>query len=79
MADGATLAIGGAGAPPPPPLEPHITLARHEEYDRLEAALREATDAFGGEFGDVLREVTLLAVDSDGRISPLQTIPLATA
>jgi 2'-5' RNA ligase len=61
------------------PFEPHITLARHAEYHRLEWAFGEATDAFGGEFGDVLREVTLLAVDGNGRISPLSTIALHTA
>ena len=59
--------------------EPHITLARHADFDRLEAAMSEAEGAFGGEFGDVIREVTLLAIDRDGRISPLKTIALHTA
>jgi 2'-5' RNA ligase len=61
------------------PYEPHITVARHEGFAALEAALAEAEEELGGEFGETLREVTLLAVGANGRISPLQTISLATA
>jgi hypothetical protein len=61
------------------PYEPHIAVARHERFAALEAAFAEAEEELGGEFCDTIREVTLLAVGADGRISPLQTIPLATA
>ena len=61
------------------PYEPHITLARHDDFAVLEGAFAEAEDAFGGEFGATIREVTLLEVGPDGRISPLTTISLATA
>ena len=59
--------------------EPHITIARYAELERLEAALAEAEDAFGREFASVIREVTLLSVERDGRIEPLESIPLHTA
>lgn len=61
------------------PYEPHITLARNADLAALERALEEARDEFGGEFPDVIREVTLLAVERDGRIERLQQIPLDTA
>jgi 2'-5' RNA ligase len=61
------------------PYEPHVTLARHADFARLEAALGEAEEAFGGEFAAVMREVTLLAVERDGRIEPLSRFPLHTA
>ncbi len=61
------------------PYEPHITLARHPALADLDAALAEARDTFGREFTDTLREVTLVAVDPDGRIAPLANIPLDTA
>ncbi|MBC8022755.1 MAG: 2'-5' RNA ligase family protein [Burkholderiales bacterium] len=61
------------------PYEPHITLARYAEFPRLEGALAEAEDAFGGEFSAVMREVTLLSVERDGRIEPLKSISLHTA
>ena len=61
------------------PYEPHITIARHREYAALEGALAEAEEEFGAELGETLREVTLLAVGPNGRISPLKTISLATA
>lgn len=60
------------------PYEPHITLARHAEPATLEAAFEEARAQFGDEQGDVLRDVTLLAVGDDGRIEPLQRIALHT-
>ncbi|MGZ5032310.1 MAG: 2'-5' RNA ligase family protein [Usitatibacter sp.] len=59
--------------------EPHITLARYAEFARLEAALAEAREQFAGEFADVIREVTLLAVDRNGRIAPLKTFSLHSA
>ena len=59
--------------------EPHITLARQDDFAVLEGAFAEAEEAFGGEFGATIREVTLLEVGPDGRISPLTTISLATA
>ena len=59
--------------------EPHITLARYAQFARLEAAREEAEEIFGGELGGVIREVTLLSVDRDGRIVPLKSIPLHTA
>jgi 2'-5' RNA ligase len=61
------------------PYEPHITLARHAAFDRLEAAHAEAGQEFGGEFAGVIREVTLLGVAGNGRISPLRRIDLNTA
>src|SRR5260221_3788510 len=61
------------------PYEPHVTLARYAEFASLEGALAEAAEEFGAEVGETMREVTLLAVGADGRISPLKTIPLATA
>ncbi len=59
--------------------EPHITLARHADFAALERALAEAEEELGAQFGETLREVTLLAVAPDGRITPLKTIPLHTA
>ena len=59
--------------------EPHITIARHAEFAALEGALAEAHEEFPGEFSETVREVTLLAVGPNGRISPLKTIPLANA
>ena len=59
--------------------EPHITIARHLEFPALEHAFAEAEEEFGDEFGETIREVTLLAVGPNGRISPLKTIALATA
>lgn len=61
------------------PYEPHVTLARYASLPRLEAACREADELFGHEFAAVMREVTLLAVDSDGRIEPLKSLSLHTA
>ena len=61
------------------PYVPHITLARHAEFDELQAALTEAEEAFAGEFTEVMRGVDLLAVEPDGRIERLASIPLNTA
>jgi 2'-5' RNA ligase len=61
------------------PYEPHITIARNASFPALERAFSEAQDAFGPEFDDVIREVTLLAVDRDGKIERLTEIPLDTA
>ena len=61
------------------PYEPHVTLARYAEFDRLEAALAEAEEAFGGEYSAVMREVVLLSVERDGRIEALKSISLHTA
>lgn len=61
------------------PYEPHITIARHADFARLEAALREAEEEIGAEFSAVVREVSLLAVDHDGRIDVLESIALNTA
>ena len=58
------------------PYEPHLTIARQAEPQRLEHAHEEAREAFGGEFSAVLREVDPLAVAPDGKIEPLRTIPL---
>jgi 2'-5' RNA ligase len=58
---------------------PHITLARHASLVLLDAAVEEAREAFRDEMRDTLREVTLLAVHPDGRISPLAAIPLDSA
>ena len=59
--------------------EPHITIARHAGYHSLERAFAEAEEEFTGEYGETIREVTLLAVGANGRISPLTTILLGTA
>jgi 2'-5' RNA ligase len=61
------------------PYDPHITLARNASLPLLEKAFEEAQDTFGAEFGGVMREVTLLAVDRNGRIERLSEIPLNTA
>jgi 2'-5' RNA ligase len=61
------------------PYEPHITLARHADFAGLEAAFAEAEESFGGEFTAVIREVSLLAVERDGRIDVLKSISLSTA
>jgi 2'-5' RNA ligase len=61
------------------PYEPHITLARYPELDRLERALAEAEEQIGGEFTGVIRGLTLLRVEGNGRISALKTIDLDTA
>ena len=61
------------------PYEPHITLARYPGYEALESALDEARHEFRGELGEVIREVTLLAVARTGRISPLKTFALHSA
>jgi 2'-5' RNA ligase len=61
------------------PYEPHITIARQPEFPRLEAALAEAEEAFGGEFSAVMREVALLAVGRAGKIEVLQSFALNTA
>ena len=58
---------------------PHITIARHPTLEALDAAAEAARDAFGDEFRDVVRELTLLSVEPDGRISPLAAIPLDSA
>jgi len=59
--------------------EPHITVARHPDLATIERALDEARGEFAGEFRDTLREATLLAVGSGGRIDPLASISLDTA
>lgn len=59
--------------------EPHITIARNASLPALEAAFEEAREAFGREFCDVLREVSLLAVRGDGRIDRLTDFALHTA
>jgi 2'-5' RNA ligase len=59
--------------------EPHITLARYAELERLERSLAEAEEELGGEFGDIIREVTLLGMEGNGRISALKSIALHTA
>lgn len=61
------------------PYEPHITLARHAELAKLEAALAEAEERFGAEFADVIRDVTLLAVGRNGKITRLATLALNSA
>jgi 2'-5' RNA ligase len=60
------------------PYAPHITLARCAEWEKLDLALAEAENLFGGEFEEVMREATLLRVGPDGRIERLKTIPLYT-
>lgn len=61
------------------PYEPHITVARNPDFAALEAAYEEARAAFGEEFADVIREVTLLSVGRDGRIGRLKTFALHSA
>ena len=55
---------------------PHLTIARHDDPARVEAALEEARSALHGEFTDVMRAVDLLAVGRDGRIERLASLPL---
>jgi 2'-5' RNA ligase len=61
------------------PYEPHITLARNADLTALEAAFDEAREAFGEELHDVMRGVSVLSVQADGRIERLRDIPLHTA
>ena len=61
------------------PYAPHITIARHADYRQLEAALEEAEGEFRGEFSEVIRDVSLLAVGRDGKIDVLASIALDTA
>jgi 2'-5' RNA ligase len=61
------------------PYEPHITLARYADFRRLEAAQAQAQEELGGEFSDVIRDVTLLALEGNGKIASLATIALHTA
>jgi len=61
------------------PFEPHITLARYAEFARLEAAFAEAEEDLADEFSDVIREVTLLGLEGNGKIESLATIALNTA
>lgn len=61
------------------PYEPHITIARNASFPALEAAYGEAREAFGREFADVLRTVSLLDVRRDGRIERVGEFALSTA
>ncbi|HEY2630611.1 MAG TPA: 2'-5' RNA ligase family protein [Usitatibacter sp.] len=61
------------------PYEPHITLARNASLAVLEGAVEEAGEALPGEYPDVMREVTLLDVAANGKITSLRTIPLGIA
>jgi 2'-5' RNA ligase len=61
------------------PYEPHITLARHARFDDLQRALEEAEEAFGDELSAVIREVALLAVGRNGKISALRNFALNSA
>lgn len=61
------------------PYEPHITLARHADFAELQAALEEAEETFGDEFAAVVREVTLLAVARNGKITRLKDFALNSA
>ena len=61
------------------PDEPHITIARDASPPKVESAFEAARERFGREFSDVLREVTLLAVERDGRIERLADIALHSA
>ncbi len=61
------------------PYEPHITLARNASLAALENAHAEAEDTFPGEVSDVIRAVTLLALEQDGRIERSSEISLYTA
>ena len=61
------------------PYEPHITLARHADFGRLETAFAEAQEDLGAEFSDVIREATLLGLEGNGKIVSLATIALHTA
>ena len=60
------------------PFEPHITLARYADFGRLEAAFAEAQEEIAVEFSDVIREVTLLGLEGNGKIAALATIELHT-
>lgn len=61
------------------PYAPHLTIGRHADFAKLEAAAAEARDELGGEFRDVIREVTLLSVGRTGKIHRLKTFPLYCA
>jgi 2'-5' RNA ligase len=59
--------------------EPHITVARHAEERRIEAARQEAEAAFPAEFAGVMREVELLSVGHTGKIDRLVAFALYSA
>jgi len=61
------------------PYEPHITVARDSGFAALERALAEAEEMLPGEYADVMREVVLLDVAADGKITALKTFSLGTA
>jgi len=61
------------------PYEPHITLARHTDYAKLQEALAEAEETLGGTYEAVIRSLALLAVERDGKIVHLKDIALDTA
>lgn len=58
------------------PYEPHITLARCPQPGRLESVLAEAGDCFRNEQEAVMRIVTLLSVQANGKIARLEDFPL---
>jgi 2'-5' RNA ligase len=59
--------------------EPHITLARNADFAALEKAFAQAEEALPGEYEDVMREVALLDVAANGKITTLNTFPLGIA
>lgn len=61
------------------PYEPHITIARDPDLAKLERAFAATEEELGGEYRDVMREATLLAVGAGGKIELLASIPLDTA
>jgi len=56
--------------------EPHLTIAWNKDPEALERVHEEAIEAFSGEFADVMREASLLAVHPDGKIERLGNFPL---
>ncbi len=61
------------------PYSPHITLARNASFPLLETAFEEARDEFGAELDDLLRSVSLLSVERNGKITRLREISLDTS
>jgi 2'-5' RNA ligase len=61
------------------PYAPHITLGRHADFAALELAVEEARELVREEIDDVIRAVTLLSVERDGRIAALESIALNSA
>jgi 2'-5' RNA ligase len=58
------------------PYEPHMTVARCPDPERLDEALARAAETMGGDYAGVMRELTLIAMPPGGKIERVSTFPL---